>query len=83
LVVVLFSLPPPPPPPPTTGATILRLPRDVGVEARVKTSIGKVVASDFHYDGDAYRNDACGSSAVTLRLIVTASIGKVTLEAGD
>jgi hypothetical protein len=64
----------------STGEVKLLLPKDVGVEVIAKTSIGSIRADGFVKDGKSYRNAACGTSPVTLRLSVTNSIGTIRLE---
>lgn len=64
----------------TTGNTVIRLPRDVGVEVTSRTMLGKVSVSGLTYDGGAYRNAAFGANGPTLRLDVRTSVGKLALE---
>jgi hypothetical protein len=66
----------------TTGATTLRLPRDVGVEVRASSMLGKVTAHGLTRTGDVFHNASSAASPVTLRFSVSASVGKVTLEVG-
>jgi hypothetical protein len=64
----------------TTGNAVIRLPRDVGVEVGVRTSLGSITTSGLHFDGSFYHNDAFGTDAATVRLDVRSSIGKIALE---
>jgi len=65
------------------GEATLRLPRDVGVRVEVQGGLGSVNANGFTKDGDAYVNEAYGTSDVTLRIEVEAGIGAINLKLGE
>lgn len=67
----------------TTGNTVIRLPRDVGVEVKTRTTLGKVSIAGLSYDGNLYHNDAFGMTPATLLLDVRSSVGKLALEVAD
>ncbi|MGH3924812.1 MAG: toast rack family protein [Pseudonocardiaceae bacterium] len=64
------------------GQLTLRLPENVGARVEVDRGIGVVDAEGLRRDGDAYVNDAFGETAVTMRVMVNAGIGKIDLEVG-
>lgn len=65
------------------GEATLRLPREAGVRVEVQGGLGSVNANGFTRDGDAYVNQAYGSSDVTLRIDVEAGVGAINLELGE
>ena len=50
------------------------------MRVEVEGGLAKVNASGLTKDGDAYVNDAYGSTEVTLRVAVTAGLGAIDLE---
>lgn len=64
----------------TTGNAVIRLPHDVGVEVKAKTSLGKIGFSGLAFDGSFYHNEAFGATPATLRLDIRTSVGKLNLE---
>ncbi|KKH96890.1 hypothetical protein EO95_03850 [Methanosarcina sp. 1.H.T.1A.1] len=64
------------------GALTLRLPETSGVRIKVKGGLGEIKAGDLVQDGDAYVNEAYGSSDVTLDIEVEGGVGEVFLETG-
>jgi hypothetical protein len=65
-----------------TGAAdiTVRLPRDVGIRVEVEAGPTAVSAPDFSKDGNVYTNAAYGESDVTLRIVMQAGVGLITLE---
>ncbi|HET7011832.1 MAG TPA: toast rack family protein [Anaerolineales bacterium] len=61
------------------GELNLRLPRNVCVRVDVESGLGNVETTGLTSDGGVYVNDACGASAVTLRIEVEAGVGSVKL----
>ncbi len=66
-----------------TGAAniTVRLPKDVGVRVEVAAGLGRIEASGLKQDGNAYTNEAYGTSEVTLHITIQAGIGQINLEA--
>lgn len=64
------------------GSLTLRLPETTGVRIKVKGGVGEIRTGDLKKDGDAYVNEAYGSSDVTLDIEVEGGVGKVFLETG-
>ncbi len=62
------------------GQITLRLPKATGVQVEIKRGIGAIDADGFKRDGGVYVNDAFGSSAVTMRIAMTAGIGAIHLQ---
>ena len=65
------------------GSTTLRLPEDVGVRVTVKRGFGSINAEGFIRDGEAYVNEAFGSSKVTLFINIQTGLGEINLEQGS
>jgi hypothetical protein len=65
------------------GSTTLRLPEDVGVRVTAKRGFGSINAEGFIRDGEAYVNEAFGSSKVTLFIDVQTGLGEINLEQGS
>lgn len=65
------------------GSTTLRLPEDIGVRVTVKHGFGSINAEGFIRDGEAYVNEAFGSSSVTLFINIQTGLGEVNLEQGS
>ncbi len=65
-----------------TGAAniTVRLPRDVGVRVEAVAGVGRIEASGLKQDGNAYTNEAYGTSEVTLRINILTGIGQINLE---
>jgi hypothetical protein len=66
----------------TAGHVELLLPTDIGIEVEARTTVGHVSTRGLDRDGDTYRNRLFGASPVTLRVRVSAAVGKITLDAG-
>jgi hypothetical protein len=64
------------------GRATIRLPKDVGVHVAAQGGLGRINASDFQKQGDAYVNDQYGKSTVTLRIEVEGGVGEINLELG-
>jgi hypothetical protein len=64
------------------GRATIRLPKDVGVHVVAQGGLGRINASDFQKQGDAYVNDQYGKSTVTLRIEVEGGVGEINLELG-
>jgi glycine cleavage system H lipoate-binding protein len=64
------------------GRATIRLPKEVGVHVVAQGGLGRINASDFRKQGDAYVNDQYGKSTVTLRLEVEGGVGEINLELG-
>lgn len=62
------------------GDLTVRLPDSVGVRVTADNGLGQVSAGNLHWNGDAYVNDAYGTSPVTIRVALQHGIGNVTLE---
>jgi hypothetical protein len=63
------------------GELTVKLPKDVGVKVTgAKDGVGELNADGFKVDGDAYINDAYGTSPVTIELNVQKGVGQVNLE---
>lgn len=65
------------------GKATVRLPSDVGVRVRAKGGLGEIRAGTLKRQGDAYVNDACGRSPVTLNVDVEGGIGEINLELAE
>jgi hypothetical protein len=65
------------------GKVTFRLPRDVGVEVRVKRGMGAIRAAELRNADGAYVNEAYGKSPVTLRINAEAGIGEINLELAE
>jgi hypothetical protein len=65
------------------GSTTLRLPDDIGVRVTVKSGFGSINAEGFIRDGEAYVNEAFGSSKVTLFINIQTGLGEINLEQGS
>jgi hypothetical protein len=64
------------------GNLTVRLPKGVGVRVDIDRGIGTVNAEGLRRDSDAYVNDAFGQTAVTMRVLVSAGVGAITLQVG-
>lgn len=64
------------------GEFTLRVPENVGAHVEIDRGIGAIDATGLRRDGDAYVNDAFGKTAVTMRVMMNAGIGKINLEVG-
>ena len=64
----------------SSGSVNLQLPGDVGVYITADVSSGDINASGLRKRGDAYVNDAYGTSDVTLKLNIEVSSGSINLE---
>ena len=62
------------------GETTLRLPKDVGVRIEVTRGIGDVDTRGLYREGNAWVNEAYGTSEVTLEIRIRAGIGRVVLD---
>lgn len=62
------------------GKVTLRLPKTVGVRVEATAGLGRVNATGFSKEGDAYVNTAYANSAVVLTITVEAGVGEVNLE---
>jgi len=62
------------------GRATIRLPKNVGVRAHAVGGIGSIRARGLKREGDAYVNDAYGSSGVAVRLDIQGGIGEINLE---
>jgi len=60
-------------------ATVL-LPSEVGAKVRAEGGLGKINATGLQREGDAYVNDAYGSSDVTLEVDVQGGVGQINVE---
>lgn len=65
------------------GRATIRLPKNVGVRAHATGGIGSINVRGLRREGDAYVNDAYGSSGVTLRLDIEGGVGEINLEAAS
>jgi hypothetical protein len=65
------------------GQLTVRLPDDIGARVEVTGGLGAVNASGLRTEGDAYVNDAYGSSAVTIQVDIEGGLGEVNLEIGS
>lgn len=65
------------------GGLTLRLPRNACVRVDVEGGLGQVDARGLIKDGKRYVNDACGTSKVTLRIDISAGVGRTKLEMGE
>lgn len=65
------------------GDLTLRLPGRVCARVSIKGGIGLVEAQGFLKDGRDYVNAACGGSAVTLRINISAGVSTTKLELGE
>jgi hypothetical protein len=63
------------------GAISVMLPGEMGARVTVDTGLGGVTASGLDRDGEAYVNQAFGSSPYTLTLVIRAGVGGVELTA--
>jgi hypothetical protein len=64
------------------GRLGVQLPQDVGVRVTVSGGLGEVNAAGLQRDGDAYVNEAYGTSDVTLTLEIEGGVGEVDLAVG-
>jgi hypothetical protein len=62
------------------GDLALRLPKATGVRVDIDRGIGTVTAEGLRRDGNAYVNDAFDQAAVTMRVLVRAGVGAITLQ---
>lgn len=65
------------------GRATIRLPRNVGVRAHARGAMGAINVRGLRREGDAYVNDAYGSSGVTLRVDIEGGVGEINLETGS
>src|SRR5512135_818857 len=65
------------------GDLTLRLPSRACVRVSIKAGIGLVEAQGFLKDGSDYINAACGQSAVTLHIDISAGVSTTKLELGE
>ncbi len=64
-----------------TGAVLLRLPRDVGVQVKVEGGLGSVdVGEELTLSDGAYVNQAYGEAETELLIEVTVGVGNLELE---
>jgi len=61
------------------GEALVRLPRNVGVDAHASGGIGGILAPGLKKEGDEYTNDAFGKAPVTIRLRVQGGVGSIKL----
>jgi hypothetical protein len=64
------------------GRLGVQLPEDVGARVTVAGGLGEINAPGLGRDGDAYVNDAYGTSDVTLTLDIEGGVGEVDLFVG-
>jgi len=62
------------------GSITFYLPDHVGVRVRVDKGIGSVHANGLHKDGKIYKNEAYGTSKVSINISIDAGIGSITLK---
>jgi hypothetical protein len=62
------------------GEATVMLPSEVGVRARAEGGLGNINAKGLKKEGDAYVNEAYGSSDVTLEVEVQGGVGQINLE---
>lgn len=65
------------------GQLTLRLPETVGTRVELDTGVGIINAQDLRRDGDAYVNDAYGTTDVTMNIAVDAGVGVIDLEVAE
>ena len=66
------------------GELVLRVPRSVGVRVTGRQDgLGDYEADGMRIEGDAYVNDAYGTSPVTLDIALRRGVGDVTVEMVD
>lgn len=61
------------------GEVIVTVPEGVGVRATAESGVGEVRASGFKSDGEAWTNDAWGTSDIEITLEISHGLGAVTL----
>jgi hypothetical protein len=61
------------------GHANIRLPKNVGVEARASGGIGSIDVRGLKHDGDRYTNDVLGKTPATIHLRVEGGIGQIEL----
>lgn len=59
------------------GEAVVRLPRNVGVDARADGGIGGISAPGFKKEGNEYTNDALGKTPATIRVRVQGGVGSI------
>lgn len=64
------------------GRLGVQLPEDVGARVTVAGGLGAVNATGLQRDGDAYVNEAYGTSDVTLTIDIEGGVGEVDLSVG-
>lgn len=64
------------------GSTTVTLPTAVGVRLETTTGLGSVNVVGLRRDGDAYINDAYGTSPVTINVTVQGGVGEIVVETG-
>jgi N-terminal domain of toast_rack, DUF2154 len=62
------------------GEATVMLPSEVGVRARAEGGLGNINAKGLTKEGDAYVNEAYGSSDVTLEVDIQGGVGQINLE---
>jgi hypothetical protein len=64
------------------GRLDIQLPENAGARVTVSGGLGQVNAAGLQRDGDAYVNDAYGTSDVTLTIDIEGGVGEVDLSVG-
>ena len=61
------------------GEAVVRLPSDIGVEARAEGGLGSIQASGLRHEGNRYYNDAWETAKVRIHLEIQGGVGSIRL----